>query len=116
MRWVLCYVPDAGRALADAHERGALTHLMGPVTSKSEALEAIGVALNFPNWYGHNFDALYDCLVDLAWQPAGEQVLVWDGHRQLEAADPDSYHALLAVLNDATATSGDRLSVILADS
>jgi RNAse (barnase) inhibitor barstar len=115
VRGVLRYVRDAGHALAEAHERGALAHLMGPVTSRAEALEAIGVALDFPAWYGHNLDALYDCLIDLSWQPAGEQVLVWTAHRQLEAADPDGYQALLAVLDEATASSGRCLSVILTD-
>lgn len=110
------YVPDAARALAQAQGRGALAHLMGPVTSKAGALDAIGAALSFPEWYGHNLDALYDCLVDLSWHPDGEHVLVWAGHRQLEAADPEGYRAVLAVLDDAaTAGEGRPLSVVLAD-
>ncbi|MGH3784516.1 MAG: barstar family protein [Pseudonocardiaceae bacterium] len=113
---MLHYVPDAARALEQARARGALAHLLGPVTSKAEALDAIGTALNFPAWYGRNLDALEDCLADLSWQPAGEHVLIWTGYRQLEAADPDGYHAIVAVLNDATAAgSGRPLSVLLAD-
>ncbi|MGH3901204.1 MAG: barstar family protein [Pseudonocardiaceae bacterium] len=69
--------------------------------------------MSFPAWYGRNLDALYDCLLDLSWQPAGEHVLIWVGHRQLDAADPDSYRAVLAVLDDAAAVSS--LSVLLAD-
>jgi hypothetical protein len=111
---VLRYVPDAARALAEACARGAQAHLVGPVTSKAEALDAISAALNFPAWYGRNLDALQDCLGDLSWQPAGEHVLVWAGHRQLESADPDGYRAILAVLD--AATNPERpLSVVLAD-
>ncbi|MGH4011561.1 MAG: barstar family protein [Pseudonocardiaceae bacterium] len=113
---MLRYVPDAARAVAEARERGASAHLVGPVTSKAEVLHAIGAALSFPAWYGRNLDALYDCLADLSWQPDREQVLVWTGHRQLEAADPEAYRAVLAVLDDATAAATDRpLSVVLAD-
>lgn len=113
---MLHYVPNAARALAQARDQGALAHLAGPVTSKAEALDAIGGALDFPAWYGRNLDALYDCLVDLSWLAAGEHVLVWAGHRQLEAADPEGYHAVLAVLDDATAASSGRpLSVLLAE-
>jgi RNAse (barnase) inhibitor barstar len=113
---VLHYVPDAVRALDQARGRGALAHLVGPVTSRAEALDAIGAALNFPAWYGRNLDALYDCLVDLSWQPNGEHVLIWAGHRDLEVADPDAYRAVLAVLDDATAATSERpLSVLLAD-
>lgn len=107
------HVPDATRALTEARERGALAHLVGPVTSKAAALDAIGAALCFPDWYGHNLDALYDCLSDLSWLPAGEHVLVLTGHRDFEAADPEGYRAVLAVLDDAAAVSP--LSVLLAD-
>ncbi|MGH3815801.1 MAG: barstar family protein [Pseudonocardiaceae bacterium] len=113
---MLHYASDAARALADARRRGALAYLVGPVTSKADALDAIGAALNFPAWYGRNLDALHDCLIDLSWQPDGEHVLVWTGHRELEAADPEGYRAVLAVLDDATAASlGRPLSVVLAD-
>jgi RNAse (barnase) inhibitor barstar len=113
---VLHYVPNAARALAEARGRGALVHLVGPATSKADALDAIGAALSFPEWYGRNLDALYDCLIDLSWQSDGEHVLVWAGHRQLEAADPEGYRAVLTVLDDAaTAGVGRPLSVVLAD-
>ncbi|MGH3843583.1 MAG: barstar family protein [Pseudonocardiaceae bacterium] len=116
MTRVMHHVPDAARALDQARGRGAVAHLVGPVTSQAEALDAIGAVLNFPAWYGRNLDALYDCLVDLSWQPDGEHVLVWAGHRDLEAADPDAYHAVLAVLDDATGAATERhLSVLLAD-
>lgn len=109
-------MPDAARALDQARGRGALPYLVGPVTSQADALDAIGVALSFPSWYGRNLDALYDCLIDLSWQPDGEHVLIWAGHRDLEAADPDAYRAVLAVLTDATAAASHRpLSVLLAD-
>jgi hypothetical protein len=34
-------------------------------TTKAEFLEAIGEALDFPDYYGKNFDALADCLGDV---------------------------------------------------
>ena len=37
---------------------------------KDSLLTAIGRAMAFPEWYGHNFDALSDCLADLGWRPA----------------------------------------------
>lgn len=32
---------------------------------KDSVLKAIGRAFDFPEWYGANLDALYDCLTDL---------------------------------------------------
>ncbi|MEV0678159.1 barstar family protein [Actinosynnema sp. NPDC050436] len=65
--------------------------------SKSAALAAIGLALDFPDYYGQNLDALYDCLTDLSWLPAGDHVLVWEG------GDAD----VEAVLADAEAETAD---------
>lgn len=43
---------------------------------KQEMLEAIGKAMAFPEWFGHNWDALLDCLADLGWQPAEGYVVI----------------------------------------
>ncbi|MEU4802668.1 barstar family protein [Actinosynnema sp. NPDC023587] len=77
----------------------AFRHVVRPgARSKSAALAAIGQALDFPDHYGQNLDALYDCLTDLSWLPPGEHVLVWEG------GDED----VEAVLADAeAATSAD---------
>ncbi len=37
---------------------------------KDSLLNAIARAMAFPEWFGHNFDALSDCLDDLGWRPA----------------------------------------------
>lgn len=36
-------------------------------TTKDDALLEIGKAFDFPEHYGKNLDALYDCLTDLSW-------------------------------------------------
>ncbi len=38
--------------------------------TKAEMLDTIAAAMSFPDWFGHNFDALADCLADMAWRPA----------------------------------------------
>lgn len=37
----------------------------GGIATKRELHEHIAEALSFPDWYGHNLDALMDCLTDL---------------------------------------------------
>lgn len=37
----------------------------GGCADKQELHERIAGALNFPDWYGYNLDALMDCLTDL---------------------------------------------------
>jgi RNAse (barnase) inhibitor barstar len=95
-----------------ARARGAYAHVMaGRPVDKMSTLDAIAAALSFPEWFGRNLDALYDCLTDLSWLPGGEHVLVWSGSDELKQADPRAYLAIRSVLSDAEralAPGGDR--------
>jgi RNAse (barnase) inhibitor barstar len=58
-------------------------------------------ALEFPDYFGHNWDALEECLADLEWLPAkGYVLLLTDADRVLPEAD-DEWATLLEVLSDA---------------
>lgn len=95
-----------------ARARGAYSHLMaGQPMDKLSTMDAIASALSFPEWFGRNLDALYDCLTDLSWLPSGEHVLIWSGSDELKQADPRAYLAIRSVLSDAQralAPGGDR--------
>jgi hypothetical protein len=45
---------------------------------KARLLKNIASALHFPDWFGHNWDALEDCLTDLSWREAPAYVLLID--------------------------------------
>jgi RNAse (barnase) inhibitor barstar len=89
----------------------------GDTLDTSDAvMAAIASALEFPSYFGHNLDALYDCLTDLSWLPAGEHVLIWSNPAPLRAADATAYDAIAAVLTEAggDGAGGDAyLSVLL---
>jgi hypothetical protein len=42
--------------------------------------DAFRRALAFPDWFGHNWDALEDCLTDLSWLEAGGYVVLLEGN------------------------------------
>lgn len=73
-------------------------------TTKAEVLEAFGEALGFPDTYGHNLDALRDCLGD-APDPI---VLLWDGWSTLARADRRTFDVLLRILGEP-----EKLTVLL---
>lgn len=75
-------------------------------------MDSIAAALEFPDYFGRNLDALYDCLTDLSWLPGGEHVVVWVGPSALRKADAEGYSAIASVLADAVA-DGSGLSVLL---
>ncbi len=67
------------------------------ITEAGELLAACAAAWQFPSWYGHNFDALADCLADLSWLPAPGYLLLWRHAEILAGAAPGAHSAALEV-------------------
>ena len=114
----------AKAAAESAFVRGAHPHVVeGDTEDKASTLTAFAAALSFPDYFGHNLDALYDCLTDLSWLPPGEHVLIWPGSDALRKAEPKTYLAIRSVLSDAQRALGPggrsagswQLTVVLPD-
>ena len=58
-------------------------------------------ALDFPDYFGHNWDALEECLADLEWLPAKGYILLITDAAQVLPDDEEEYTTLLEVLRDA---------------
>ncbi len=58
--------------------------------------------LALPEWFGHNWDALDDCLRDLSWwgRPSGYEIRI-RGWQRFRAAAPETAHTAADVLADA---------------
>ena len=81
--------------------------------TKSAFLAAVGKALDFPDYYGQNFDALADCLDDIGSGTAGV-VLLWDGWATLARSDEKAFSIALSVLGSrVNADRGVPFSVLL---
>ncbi|HEX4927308.1 MAG TPA: barstar family protein [Burkholderiales bacterium] len=48
------------------------------IDAKQGVFDALARALEFPAWFGRNWDALEDCLGDLSWRPAGGELLLFE--------------------------------------
>jgi RNAse (barnase) inhibitor barstar len=70
-------------------------------SDKAEFLARIAAALGFPAWFGHNWDAFFDCLTDLSWRPALGYVLILERAAELQATEPEVFDTGLAILGDA---------------
>lgn len=68
---------------------------------KEALMERMARALEFPHWFGGNWDALEDCLADLSWSAAAGHVLLIEGAAQL----PDDERGILVDILAAAATS-----------
>lgn len=72
--------------------------------NKDEMLAAVGKALRFPEWFGHNWDALADCLVDMGWLPATGYVVILDRCDGIHARAEADFVTLMQVFQDAAQT------------
>lgn len=70
---------------------------------KAELLRRVSTALHFPDWFGHNWDALSDSLMDLSWLPAERYRLAFTGASALRAAAPDTLATLSEILDETAA-------------
>lgn len=76
--------------------------------TKAELLSRAARAMRFPPWFGHNWDALADCLMDLSWLPAPAYVIELQHLGDLRAAAPEVVATLLEILAEAAAYWADQ--------
>jgi hypothetical protein len=77
----------------DAVKGSSLSPVRVVFSDKVQLLKNLAVALGFPDWFGHNWDALEDCLMDLSWREAPAHVLL------IEEANPgDDLGVLIDIL------------------
>jgi len=69
--------------------------------SRAGFFTEIARKLAFPDYFGRNWDAVYDCLTDLNWLPAEGYVLVFDGFAALAKQAPDQWQIGRKVLAEA---------------
>ncbi len=68
---------------------------------KAGLLERTAQALQFPDWFGHNWDAWFDCLADLGWMPATGYVFIFENADALRNTSPEAFDTAASILEDA---------------
>ena len=105
-------------ALADVEaavtEQGARFVLLdgSEVGGRVAFLELCEQAFDLPEWFGRNWDALEECLTDLADRAV---VVAWAGWEVLEDADPEAYATAVDVFDGVArryAADGARFAVL----
>jgi RNAse (barnase) inhibitor barstar len=100
--WFLPGNGDA-RAVQSAAKKARYTyvHIDGSkIERKEQLLNALATALRLPTSFGHNWDALEECLNDLEGDGEG-YVIYYDHIDGLLVAHPDQFETLVEILRDA---------------
>jgi RNAse (barnase) inhibitor barstar len=70
---------------------------LATVQDKAGLLAALARALDFPDWFGANWDALQDCLADLSWATAPGYVVMLEHCQGLATRARADFETLLEV-------------------
>jgi len=79
--------------------------------NRGEVLDAIAAAAGFPDWFGRNLDALFDCITDLLPDASAALpgiVFVLENLPESAGFDREARHALIDVFRDAADQFYDR--------
>jgi RNAse (barnase) inhibitor barstar len=101
--WFVPGEVDSGKAEAAARKSElAFFHVDGRnVQRKEQLMNALATALRLPAHFGHNWDALEECLNDLAPVDGRGYFLLYDHIDGLMQAHPDQFSTLVEILRDA---------------
>lgn len=99
---------DELRQWAEANRQRFVLAECSDCVDKKSVLRAVGRAFAFPEWYGANLDALYDCLTDLPESGAQGWVVVLERLPGAPGLDAEQRDALLDVFRDAAEAFADR--------
>ena len=98
-----CHAPVSDQALESAAQKAMRVVLVRLVAArdKNAFLNAFAKALRFPDYFGHNWDAFYDCLLDLQHGDDAGTLLVLREASGFARAEPEEFAAAAAAMQDA---------------
>jgi RNAse (barnase) inhibitor barstar len=98
-----CHAPLPDRALESAARNNMLVVPVRLVAArdKNTFLNAIAKALQFADYFGHNWDAFYDCLLDLKHGGGAGTLLVLREASGFARAEPEEFAAAVDTLAEA---------------
>jgi len=104
--WILPAHVEARTLQGVARKAGfAFFHVDGKkISRKEQLLNHVATAMGFPKDFGHNWDALEECLTDLEWVDGDGYLVYYDHIDGLLEAHPDQFETLVEILRDAVAS------------
>lgn len=115
LRALLADSSQSGAYFVDVRDRDALLSVaqglgfatvpidFADCSDKDDALARMALALDFPEWFGGNWDALADCVSDLSWKPADGYVLLLENVHAWRTAAPADFDTAIDIFNEAAA-------------
>lgn len=98
---------DVEAHLAGLRDRGRDVRVVRSARGKDAILDAFADALELPDWFGDNWDALVDALREVEGHEGRAVEIVWDRVRRLREDDPRTYATVLDILEQVAGERDD---------
>lgn len=72
------------------------------IATKEDFLREAATAMNFPTYFGANWDAFDECIRDLSWIPAQKYILIYDRPDIFAKAQPEQWQIAQDILQSAS--------------
>ncbi|MDX1764211.1 MAG: barstar family protein [bacterium] len=107
--YTIAEVPETSEIGDLAASKGlAFFHVdFGRVWSKKSFLRRLARDLQFPPYFGENWDAFEECLNDMAWAPAPGYVILLENWETFARRSPGEMETALSIFEDATLSWSD---------
>ncbi|PZU95969.1 MAG: barnase inhibitor [Pseudanabaena sp.] len=61
------------------------------IQDKQSFLQKVAEVMQFPDYFGYNWDAFEECITDLDWCPAAQYILIYDYPEAFSTAEPEEW-------------------------
>jgi len=88
------------------------------ITNDKDLLTEISIVCKFPDYFGNNWNAMEDCLIDLEWLPAAGYQLIWRNASKLFLSSPEDFLVFLDICKSASEfwqKQGKQFQLVIAD-
>jgi len=88
------------------------------ITDKASFFAACAEVMEFPDYFGKNWDAFEECLTDLSWAKADGYVVLFDKAGPFEAISPQDWRTAMDIFGQAVKSwheAGKSMYVLLRD-
>jgi len=98
---------DANALLTEIREQGGIPFYFDgrAITDKASFLRMAAAALNFPDYFGSNWDAFEECVTDLEWIAKGPRVVIYDYVSKFSEQNQKEWGVANSILADAAEQS-----------
>ena len=73
----------------------------GRSSTTARFMQEVAASMQFPYYFGHNWDAFEECVNDLSWLRGASYLIVFDSAQHLLSGNPEDFGILLRILADA---------------